>query len=222
MSSGRSCTSRRKDEWWLESRRMAEPWRSFSRVLQQAHNWLYEDERRMAKFTQYAMAATQEALEDANWHPEDPGAQEATVSSLLLACSFNLEIDVGCMPWIWNRCLRWCLLDLGNVWQASTKYSTSWDRYLTCQRVLRRCRRSSCHDYWSTWLLDIYRWSMASRWLCSFALLKWSNMRNRDRAMRCQQLARQVHIRLEMRLALLLQVTRTSWSLVGQSRAFIH
>ena len=43
----------------------------------------------MAKFTQYAIAATQEALEDANWYPEDPGAQEATVSALLICCSHN-------------------------------------------------------------------------------------------------------------------------------------
>ena len=33
----------------------------------------------MAKFMQYAMVATKEALEDAGWTPEDPLEQEATV-----------------------------------------------------------------------------------------------------------------------------------------------
>ena len=33
----------------------------------------------MSKFMQFAVAATQEALDDAAWHPEEEPAQEATV-----------------------------------------------------------------------------------------------------------------------------------------------
>jgi 3-oxoacyl-[acyl-carrier-protein] synthase II len=33
----------------------------------------------MAKFAQYAMAATEEALQDANWKPESFEQREATV-----------------------------------------------------------------------------------------------------------------------------------------------
>ena len=33
----------------------------------------------MALFAQYAMAASQEALDDAEWHPESPEDFEATV-----------------------------------------------------------------------------------------------------------------------------------------------
>lgn len=33
----------------------------------------------MAKFSHYAMAAAQEALEDAEWHPQEPKDLEATV-----------------------------------------------------------------------------------------------------------------------------------------------
>lgn len=36
------------------------------------------DERRMAKFTQYAIAATEEALQDAGWRPTSQEDQEAT------------------------------------------------------------------------------------------------------------------------------------------------
>ena len=33
----------------------------------------------MSKYMQFAMAATQEALDDAKWHPEDDRAKEKTV-----------------------------------------------------------------------------------------------------------------------------------------------
>lgn len=39
-----------------------------------------QDERRMAKFMQYAVVAAKEALDDARWKPESAEAQEATVS----------------------------------------------------------------------------------------------------------------------------------------------
>ena len=35
----------------------------------------------MSKFMQFAVAATQEALDDAAWHPEEEPAREATVRS---------------------------------------------------------------------------------------------------------------------------------------------
>ena len=38
-----------------------------------------QDERRMSKFMQYAVAATQEALGDAKWHPEQERQKEMTV-----------------------------------------------------------------------------------------------------------------------------------------------
>lgn len=38
-----------------------------------------QDERKMAKFAQYAMAASEEALEDAGWKPTGPEDLEATV-----------------------------------------------------------------------------------------------------------------------------------------------
>lgn len=45
--------------------------------------WLYtkclQEERKMAMFAQYAMAATEEALEDAGWKPTVFEQREATV-----------------------------------------------------------------------------------------------------------------------------------------------
>jgi 3-oxoacyl-(acyl-carrier-protein) synthase len=41
-----------------------------------------KDERKMSKFMQYGMAAAQEALEDAKWHPQQLAEQEMTVYSL--------------------------------------------------------------------------------------------------------------------------------------------
>ncbi|KAL8820177.1 MAG: hypothetical protein Q9191_007570, partial [Dirinaria sp. TL-2023a] len=45
----------------------------------QASDWLSkDDERRMSRFMQYAVAATREALDDALWHPEDERQREMT------------------------------------------------------------------------------------------------------------------------------------------------
>lgn len=45
----------------------------------QVSDWLNKgDERRMAKFTQYAIAATEMALEDAGWRPTKQEDKEAT------------------------------------------------------------------------------------------------------------------------------------------------
>jgi len=45
----------------------------------QASDWLERgDERRMAKFTQYAIAASEMALEDAGWRPQTQEEKEAT------------------------------------------------------------------------------------------------------------------------------------------------
>lgn len=45
----------------------------------QASDWLEKgEERRMAKFTQYAIAASEMALEDAGWKPQTQEEKEAT------------------------------------------------------------------------------------------------------------------------------------------------
>jgi 3-oxoacyl-[acyl-carrier-protein] synthase II len=45
----------------------------------QASDWMSRgDERRMAKFTQYAIAATEMALEDAGWRPNKQEDKEST------------------------------------------------------------------------------------------------------------------------------------------------
>jgi 3-oxoacyl-(acyl-carrier-protein) synthase len=43
-----------------------------------------QDERRMARFAQYAMVASEEALKDAGWSPKDEEDLEATVQMRLL------------------------------------------------------------------------------------------------------------------------------------------
>lgn len=46
-------------------------------------DWLSPtDERRMARFAQYAMVASEEALKDAGWEPKKEEDLEATVLSL--------------------------------------------------------------------------------------------------------------------------------------------
>jgi 3-oxoacyl-(acyl-carrier-protein) synthase len=40
---------------------------------------VWQDERKMARFAQYAMAASEEALEDAGWKPTSFEEREATV-----------------------------------------------------------------------------------------------------------------------------------------------
>jgi 3-oxoacyl-(acyl-carrier-protein) synthase len=52
----------------------------------------------MAKFAQYAMAATEEALQDANWKPEPFEQREVTVCSLstckLIEYSYGDRVSV--------------------------------------------------------------------------------------------------------------------------------
>ncbi len=43
-----------------------------------------QEERKMATFTQYALAAAREALEDAEWDPKSEDELDATVSALNL------------------------------------------------------------------------------------------------------------------------------------------
>ena len=46
-----------------------------------------QDERRMATFSQYALAATAEALSDAAWAPEDDEGRDVTVSLQSRICN---------------------------------------------------------------------------------------------------------------------------------------
>ncbi len=40
-----------------------------------------QEERKMSRFMQFAVSATQEALDDAGWHPEEEHDKEMTVGS---------------------------------------------------------------------------------------------------------------------------------------------
>lgn len=76
--------------------------------------WVYidlyvvQDERKMALFAQYAMAATEEALEDAGWKPEPIEQREATVwmsFSILSSMMSKTENDLTCaggLSWLGN------------------------------------------------------------------------------------------------------------------------
>jgi 3-oxoacyl-(acyl-carrier-protein) synthase len=53
----------------------------------------------MAKFAQYAMAATEEALQDAEWKPESFEQREATVCVRICAnLTVILIISIGSLP----------------------------------------------------------------------------------------------------------------------------
>ena len=55
-------------------------------------DWLSPtDERRMARFAQYAMVASEEALKDAGWEPKTEEELEATVYSLPVY--FSIDTD---------------------------------------------------------------------------------------------------------------------------------
>lgn len=55
----------------------------------------------MARFSQYAVAATEEALEDAGWKPTSYEQRQATVSfdypGLRLCMAFLILMGLGCM-----------------------------------------------------------------------------------------------------------------------------
>lgn len=59
-----------------------------------------QEERKMARFAQYAMAASEEALEDSGWKPTDFEQQEATVC-IVDAFSHHIPNSMpGSLPWI--------------------------------------------------------------------------------------------------------------------------
>jgi 3-oxoacyl-[acyl-carrier-protein] synthase II len=70
-----------------------------------AKEWLRAgDERTMALFSQYAMAAATEALDDAGWNPTAEDDLESTVCFYLLAVTRQASHSVlGSVHWIWNR-----------------------------------------------------------------------------------------------------------------------
>lgn len=63
---------------------------------------MVQDERKMALFAQYAMAASEEALEDADWKPSDFDQREATVMGLDCVYLEYILTDrpTGCLSWI--------------------------------------------------------------------------------------------------------------------------
>lgn len=63
----------------------------------------------MARFAQYAMAATDEALEDAGWKPSAHEQREATVGSMSLMIESSLIfffVLAGSLPGLWHWQLR--------------------------------------------------------------------------------------------------------------------
>jgi len=50
-----------------------------------------QEERKMSRFMQFAISATQEALDDAGWHPDEEHEQEMTVGSRCSNTLFQLK-----------------------------------------------------------------------------------------------------------------------------------
>jgi 3-oxoacyl-(acyl-carrier-protein) synthase len=73
----------------------AVPARLFSQPL------IRQDERRMARFAQYAMVASEEALKDAGWKPKKEADLEATVQTPYAFCV--------CSAYMISRASTWAL-----------------------------------------------------------------------------------------------------------------
>lgn len=59
-----------------------------------------QEERKMARFAQYAMAASEEALEDSGWKPTDFEQREATVCIVGAFPHHIPNAMSGSLPWI--------------------------------------------------------------------------------------------------------------------------
>ena len=57
----------------------AKMWVIGTQILSRDEPYAMQEERKMSRYMQYAMAATQEALEDAEWHPQEEHEKEMTV-----------------------------------------------------------------------------------------------------------------------------------------------
>lgn len=62
----------------------------------------------MGTFTQYAIAAARQALEDAEWKPEDDIGKERTVS-------IQLNVNVSSLYLFYQGCLHW--IRNGKLWR---------------------------------------------------------------------------------------------------------
>lgn len=58
-----------------------------------------QDERRMARFAQYAMVASEEALDDAGWLPEKDEDLEATVQRSTLTSATPYSCNARACTW---------------------------------------------------------------------------------------------------------------------------
>lgn len=78
----------------MEFERASEPYCRSRVVLERLFEQpltVKQDERRMARFAQYAMVAAEEALQDAGWNPKNENSLEATVL-MYRYCSYVLYL----------------------------------------------------------------------------------------------------------------------------------
>ena len=54
-------------------------WVIGTQIMARDDAYAMQEERKMSRYMQYAMAATQEALDDADWHPQEDNEKEMTV-----------------------------------------------------------------------------------------------------------------------------------------------
>lgn len=69
----------------------------------------------MAKFAQYAMVASEEALKDAGWAPMREEDLEATVGRSCICCLPYFDMRIGCLHRIWHWQPRRCIRHSGSV-----------------------------------------------------------------------------------------------------------
>jgi 3-oxoacyl-(acyl-carrier-protein) synthase len=81
----------------MEPKRAPEPERVCRPQRRAILLMLVKDERRMARFAQYAMVASEEALNDAGWMPKKEDDLEATVCTLSVSkcasCSHRFRVS---------------------------------------------------------------------------------------------------------------------------------
>lgn len=91
-----------------------------------------QEERKTAKFTHYALAATEEALDDAGWKPSSPEQKERTVrhTYLIQGCEANISAEE-----MQGVCLGSGIGNFDEIFDTSVAYSEAVRTYTNWQQL---------------------------------------------------------------------------------------
>lgn len=136
--------------------------------LQERANRCTQEQRKSAKFAQYALAATQEALEDADWKPSTEEEQDVTVSNWL--CVFDFGPFAHLLP-AQGVCMGSGIGNFDEIYDTTLAYAKGVSQWIQpsagtmirtvfnelLYRATEKCLRYLSQSCLSTWVQGTFR-----------------------------------------------------------------